>query len=67
MYGRYDGSMDQRIGIAELREQLGRRVDAAYFLGENTVIEKNGEPRAVLVPYAWWRDATKAEKEQERP
>lgn len=42
------------MGVREVREQLGRRVDAAHFLGEATVIEKNGEPRAVLVPYAQW-------------
>ncbi|MGC5004802.1 type II toxin-antitoxin system Phd/YefM family antitoxin [Streptomyces sp. DT203] len=44
----------ERIGVRELREQLGRRVDGAHFKGEQTVIEKNGEPRAVLVPYEWW-------------
>ncbi|MGC4947726.1 type II toxin-antitoxin system Phd/YefM family antitoxin [Streptomyces sp. DT224] len=44
----------ERIGVRELREQLGRRVDAAHFKDEQTVIEKNGEPRAVLVPYEWW-------------
>jgi prevent-host-death family protein len=48
---------EQRMGIREVREQLGRRVDAAHYLGEPTVIEKNGEPRAVLVPYAWWAAA----------
>ena len=42
------------MGLAELREQIGRRVEAAHFRGEVTVIEKNGEPRAVLVPYDWW-------------
>ncbi len=46
--------MEIRIGIAELRDQLGRRVDAAHFLGEHTIVEKNGEPRAVLVPYGEW-------------
>ncbi|MFI5629201.1 type II toxin-antitoxin system Phd/YefM family antitoxin [Streptomyces sp. NPDC051664] len=44
----------ERIGVRELREQLGRRVDSAHFKGEQTVIEKNGEPRAVLVSYEWW-------------
>jgi PHD/YefM family antitoxin component YafN of YafNO toxin-antitoxin module len=29
-------------------------VDAAHFLGEPTVIEKNGEPRAVIIPYTEW-------------
>ncbi|OUC97911.1 hypothetical protein CA984_09185 [Streptosporangium minutum] len=38
----------------DLRNQLGRRIDEAHYRGEHLVIEKNGEPRAVLVPYAWW-------------
>ena len=42
------------MSVSELRDQLGRRVDAAHYRGEPTVIEKSGEPRAVLVPYAWW-------------
>jgi antitoxin (DNA-binding transcriptional repressor) of toxin-antitoxin stability system len=42
------------MGTRELRTQIGHRVDAAHFLGEPTVVEKNGEPRAVLVPYSWW-------------
>lgn len=49
------------MGVADLRDQLGKRVDAAHFRDEWTVIEKNGEPRAVLVSYEWWRtlkDAT---------
>lgn len=46
------------MGARELRDQLGRRIDAAHFLGEATVIEKSGEPRAVLVPYTWWKEQT---------
>jgi hypothetical protein len=46
----------ERMQTRELRDQLGRRVDAAHFLGQHTVVEKNGEPRAVLVPYAWWQE-----------
>ncbi len=43
-----------RMGTRELRDQLGRRVDAAYYLAEPTVVTRNGEPRAVLIPYADW-------------
>jgi prevent-host-death family protein len=50
--------MEQRLGISEAREQLGKLVDAAHYGGTPTVIEKKGEPRAVLVPYAWWVKAT---------
>ena len=44
-----------RMGIRELREQLGRRVDAAYFRDEPTVITSSGEPRAVIISYAEWQ------------
>lgn len=46
------------MGIREIREQLTKRVEAAHFRGEPTVIEKNGEPRAVLVSYDWWQRAS---------
>ncbi|MFE7330794.1 type II toxin-antitoxin system Phd/YefM family antitoxin [Streptomyces sp. NPDC057565] len=48
----------EHIGVRELREQLGRRVDAAHFHQQQVVVEKNGEPRAVLVPYSWWQEQT---------
>jgi prevent-host-death family protein len=44
----------ETLTARELRDHLGRRIDAAHFLGEPTVITKNGEPRAVLVPYDWY-------------
>ncbi|MFE7330802.1 type II toxin-antitoxin system prevent-host-death family antitoxin [Streptomyces sp. NPDC057565] len=44
----------ERMGVRELRDQLGRQVDEAHYRGTHTVVEKNGEPRAVLVPYDWW-------------
>ncbi len=40
--------------VREVRDQLGKRVDAAHYGGETTVITTNGERRAVLVPYAWY-------------
>lgn len=40
------------MSIRDVRAALGRRVDAAFYLGDPTVITKNDEPRAVLVPYA---------------
>ncbi|MFJ6561924.1 hypothetical protein ACIQMV_19100 [Streptomyces sp. NPDC091412] len=51
----------ERMGVRELREQLGRRVDAAHFRDDVTVVEKSGEPRAVLVPYSWWMETTGGE------
>jgi prevent-host-death family protein len=46
----------ERISTNDLRTQLGRRIDEAHYRGEHLVIEKNGEPRAVLVPYEWWAE-----------
>lgn len=51
-YARY--MKEASVSLREVRDTLGRRVDAAHFLGEVTVITKNREPRAVLVPYAWY-------------
>ncbi|MEY9212631.1 type II toxin-antitoxin system Phd/YefM family antitoxin [Thermobifida halotolerans] len=46
--------MDE-LATNELRDQLGRRIDQAHYRGEHTIVKKNGEPRAVLVPYQWWQ------------
>ena len=43
-----------RMGTKELRDQIGRRVDAAHFLHEPTIITRNGEPRAVMISYEEW-------------
>lgn len=52
------GMSEQRMGIRDFRENLGRRVEAAHFQGEPTVVESYGEPRAVLVQYEWWLNVT---------
>lgn len=41
--------------LMEARDALGQRVDAAHYADETTVITKNGQPRAVLVSYEWYR------------
>lgn len=46
--------------VREVRDQLGKRVDAAHYGGETTVITTNGERRAVLVPYAWYSQVVQA-------
>lgn len=48
------------MGIKDLRSNLGNRVDAAYFLGESTVVTKNDQARAVLVPHGWYEKAIAA-------
>lgn len=52
---------DKNLGVAELRTQLGQRVDAAHFLGEVTVISKAGQPRAALVPFHWYAEVVARE------
>lgn len=43
------------MNLREVRDTLGRRLEAAHFLNEATVVTKNGEPRGVLVSYAWYQ------------
>ncbi|WP_406215018.1 type II toxin-antitoxin system Phd/YefM family antitoxin [Streptomyces decoyicus] len=47
-------SDESRVGVRDARNQLGRLVDEAYYQGTATVLTKNDEPRAVLVPYDWY-------------
>ncbi len=42
------------MAVRAVRNQLGKRVDAAHYGGEATVVTINGEMRAVIVPYSWW-------------
>lgn len=48
-------STEERLTLRETRDQLGKRVDAAFYGGETTVITKNGEARAALIPIAEYR------------
>lgn len=54
----YSLGMDKTMPLVEARESLGSRVDAAHYADEATVITKNGQPRAVLVSYEWYRELT---------
>lgn len=53
----------QQMGIRDFRAEITERVEAAHFRNEPTVVTKNGEPRAALVPYSWLKDM-KPPKEQ---
>jgi hypothetical protein len=44
------------MGIRAIREHIGERANAAHYLGEHTIVERNGQPFAVLVSYEWWLD-----------
>lgn len=54
------------MGTSELRASLGRRIDAAHFNGEPTIVTSNGEPRAVLISYADWEKNRAPKKPAER-
>jgi prevent-host-death family protein len=57
----------EHIATNDLRNQLGRRIDEAHYGGKHLVVEKNGEPRAVLVPYDWWQQQGAMSAPQLRP
>lgn len=40
------------MSVREARDQLGRLLDAAHYAGEVTVISRQGEPWAAIVPLA---------------
>jgi prevent-host-death family protein len=56
-----------RMGTKELRDELGRRVEAAHFRGEPTIVTRNDEPRAVLISYAEWMRSQEASSLPARP
>lgn len=53
--------MSETVPLGDLRPILGKRVDAAHFAGEATVITKNGQPHAAIVSYEMYRSLTEAE------
>jgi prevent-host-death family protein len=40
----------ETVSLRDVRDALGRFVDAAHYRGDITVITKNGEARAAIVP-----------------
>jgi prevent-host-death family protein len=44
------------MGVRETREKIGERINAAHYLDEPTIVERNGRPYAVIVSYAWWAE-----------
>jgi prevent-host-death family protein len=46
----------KNMGTRDARAELGRLVDEAHFRNSHVILTKNEEPRAVLVPYAWWKE-----------
>ena len=46
---------EKSMGTRDARAKLGHLVDEAHFRGQHVILTKNDEPRAVLVPYEWWK------------
>lgn len=38
------------MSVREVRDQLGRLIDAAHYAGKITIITRQGEPWAAIVP-----------------
>lgn len=38
------------VTVREARDQLGRLLDAAHYAGEITIVSRQGEPWAAIVP-----------------
>jgi prevent-host-death family protein len=45
-----------QVAVSDARREIGKLVDAAHYAGQHTILAKNEQPRAVLVPYEWWRE-----------
>lgn len=52
--------MSVTVPLTHLRPVIGKRVDAAHYADEVTVITKNGQPHAVIVSYEMYRSLTEA-------
>lgn len=50
--------MSVHVPLGELRPIIGKRVDAAHYADEDTIITKNGQPHAVIVSYETYRKIT---------
>jgi len=50
--------MSEEIRLSDLRAVLGKRVDAAHYQGDDTIITKDGQPHAAIVSYQTYLAAT---------
>ncbi|RCV49728.1 GIY-YIG nuclease family protein [Marinitenerispora sediminis] len=55
------------VPLGIFRQNIPDRVEAAHFRNEATVVTKNGEPRAALVPYSWLKDLISQKGQAEEP
>jgi prevent-host-death family protein len=55
-----DVAKTELMGVENTRKVLGQRVDAATDQDLHTVLTKRGQPAAVIVPMAWYRQAREA-------
>ena len=59
--GLYPAVMAKRVmrGVQDIRTQMGAVFDHIRT-GEHVILARRGEPTAVLVPIAWYREAADA-------
>ncbi|WP_146058920.1 hypothetical protein [Actinomadura rubteroloni] len=57
----------EHIATNDRRAQLGRSIDSARFRDAHLIVEKNGEPRAVLVPDHRWQEHQGANRNPTHP
>jgi hypothetical protein len=52
----YDGRMSEtpQVAVSDARKEIGKLIDAAHYAEQHTILAKNDEPRAALVPYQWY-------------
>lgn len=55
------GEGTKRMSVEEVRADIGGRIDAAWFKGENTLLTKYGQDRAALVPLSVLKRAALAD------
>lgn len=56
--------MSVEVPLGELRPIIGKRVDAAHYADEATVITVHGQPHAAIVSYETYRSLTGADTER---
>lgn len=57
------------MNIADLRRELGDRIEAAFFRDEPTIIRhgRRQEPRAALVPAKWLDELYRLREQVKKP
>lgn len=55
------------MSVRDARDQFGRLIDAAHYAGEITIVSRQGEPWAAIVPLTLLDEIRRAETPDTRP